>query len=423
LKILVAGSGGREHALAWHLKKCCSKGPEGSDKIFVWPGNAGMSKIAIPVEKVSNISDLLNYVKEKEIEWTVIGPEAYLAGGIVDIFNENELNIFGPTKDAAMLESSKDYAKAFLTRHDIPTAGYRTFSSFSEGIKYLRGLKNRIVLKADGLAAGKGVFIPEDNAQAEKILEELLEGGRLGEAGAKVIVEDHMEGQELSYMIFTDGKHFKPLAGARDFKRLLDGDRGPNTGGMGVYSPSPVLTEELSREINYKIVYPVIEGLKKEKIDYRGVLYIGLFITADGPKVCEFNVRFGDPETQAVLMRLNTPLVEIFEAVKNRTLDRIHIDWKTNFSGGVVLASPGYPGEYEKDIEIKIPDTGDDVTIFHAGTVFKGGKLLSKGGRVLNVMAEGSAYSEVFKKVYSTVEKIDFKGKVYRKDICPVKFN
>jgi phosphoribosylamine--glycine ligase len=420
MNVLVIGSGGREHAIAWHIATISES--DEKNKVYVWPGNACMSDVATIVEGVASVDELVNFAKENKIEWTVVGPENFLADGIVDRFESENLKIFGPKKEGSILESSKDFTKEFLVRHNIPTAAHRTFTNYNKAYGYVSASKVKVVLKADGLAAGKGVFLPETEKEAKKLLKGLLEGDILGEAGRKVVVEEFVEGPEMSYMIFTDGKSFKALASAKDFKRLLEDDKGPNTGGMGVYSPSPLLTRDLNKRIENEIIFPTINGLLKDKIDYKGVLYVGLFITKDGPKVCEFNVRLGDPETQIVLMRLKTPLTEIFEAVRNEKLDTMNIEWSDEVSGGVVLAAPGYPSKYKKGIKINnIEKTSEDnITVFHAGTTKKDNQICSNGGRVLNLVGVGSSFAEVFSRVYSAAEKVDFPGVQYRKDICPV---
>ncbi|OGC93265.1 MAG: phosphoribosylamine--glycine ligase, partial [candidate division Zixibacteria bacterium RBG_16_48_11] len=377
------GSGGREHALVWKL----SESPQ-VKKLYCAPGNPGIAGIAeiadIPVESVR---ELVTFAKTKKIDLTLVGPEAPLAGGIADHFQGEGLAIFGPTKAAAQLESSKVFAKDFMHKYHIPTASYENFTEYNEALAFTRTLSYPLVIKASGLAAGKGAVIVKDSQQASSTLKEMMVDKILGPSGQNVVIEDYLEGEELSLMAFCDGKTMVPMHLAQDHKQLLDGDEGPNTGGMGAYSPVPFISESQLQDFQEKILQPTLKGLQKEGIEYKGVLYAGLMLTPSGPKVLEFNCRFGDPEAQAVLPVLETDLAEICQAVLEGKLDQLKIVWKKSFATCVVLASSGYPGSYEKGKEIRGLESvrDDDGLIFHAGTSFFDHKLLSSGGRVLGV--------------------------------------
>lgn len=414
MKILVVGSGGREHAIAWKLAQS-----DRVDKLYCAPGNAGIEEVAecvsIGAEDLEGIRDFC--VKEA-IDMAVIGPEVPLSMGITDVLNEAGIRVFGPDKKCSQLEGSKSFTKSFLMKHRIPTAGYKEYTE-KEALKKDIGIFGYpMVLKADGLAAGKGVILAENREEAERAVEEMMGDRIFGDAADKVIVEECLRGIEASMLCFVDGKTIVPMESAQDYKRIFDGDKGPNTGGMGSYSPSLIFTEELKREIDEKILQPTIRGFLEDGLDFHGVLFIGLMIGEDGPKVIEFNNRFGDPETQSVLMRLESDLSEIFDACIDGTLDQTEIRWSDRRSVCVVLASGGYPGSYEKGKVISgLGDVDEDVVVFHAGTAKRDGKIVTSGGRVLGVTATGATNDEARAKAFANVEKISFEGVQFRRDI------
>ncbi len=414
MKILVVGSGGREHAIAWKLAQS-----DRVDKLYCAPGNAGIEEVAecisIGAEDLEGIRDFC--VKEA-IDMAVIGPEVPLSMGITDVLNEAGIRVFGPDKKCSQLEGSKSFTKSFLMKHRIPTAGYKEYTE-KEALKKDIGIFGYpMVLKADGLAAGKGVILAENREEAERAVEEMMGDRIFGDAADKVIVEECLRGIEASMLCFVDGKTIVPMESAQDYKRIFDGDKGPNTGGMGSYSPSLIFTEELKREIDEKILQPTIRGFLEDGLDFHGVLFIGLMIGEDGPKVIEFNNRFGDPETQSVLMRLESDLSEIFDACIDGTLDQTEIRWSDRRSVCVVLASGGYPGSYEKGKVISgLGDVDEDVVVFHAGTAKRDGKIVTSGGRVLGVTATGATNDEARAKAFANVEKISFEGAQFRRDI------
>lgn len=414
MKILVVGSGGREHAIAWKLAQS-----DRVDKLYCAPGNAGIEEVAecvsIGAEDLEGIRDFC--VKEA-IDMAVIGPEVPLSMGITDVLNEAGIRVFGPDKKCSQLEGSKSFTKSFLMKHRIPTAGYKEYTE-KEALKKDIGIFGYpMVLKADGLAAGKGVILAENREEAERAVEEMMGDRIFGDAADKVIVEECLRGIEASMLCFVDGKTIVPMESAQDYKRIFDGDKGPNTGGMGSYSPSLIFTEELKREIDEKILQPTIRGFLEDGLDFHGVLFIGLMIGEDGPKVIEFNNRFGDPETQSVLMRLESDLSEIFDACIDGTLDQTEIRWSDRRSVCVVLASGGYPGSYEKGKVISgLGDVDEDVVVFHAGTAKRDGKIVTSGGRVLDVTATGATNDEARAKAFANVEKISFEGAQFRRDI------
>lgn len=417
MKVLVIGSGGREHAIVWKLAQS-----RVVDKIYCTPGNAGIAQIAECVEiENKDFSDLIDFVKYEWIDLTVVGPEDPLAKGIVDAFEKEKRKIIGPTKAAAQIESSKVFAKEFMKRHKIPTAEYKIFTSYTHAEEYIRMKGTPIVIKADGLAAGKGVFVCQNYDEAVNALKLIMKEKIFGAAGEKVVIEECLQGKEVSYLVFTDGKTIIPMVTSKDHKRLLDNDEGPNTGGMGTFSPNPIITQELEREILETIIKPTVKGLKQEGIPYRGILYAGLMIVNGKPYVLEFNCRFGDPETQVILPRLETDLVDIFMAIAEQKLNKVDVKWSNKASLCVVLASEGYPGKYKKGIPIKgldmIKDL-KDVIVFHAGTKFnEEGIIVTNGGRVLGVTALGNDLQEARQKAYSAVGLINFEGMQYRKDI------
>jgi phosphoribosylamine--glycine ligase len=412
MKILIIGGGGREHAICWKIKTYSE-----NYEIFSIPGNGGISLIGKCIKKdVSNFEEVMEVVKENKIDVIIVGPENPLSDGIVDFFKNKGIKIFGPEKKGAILESSKCFAKEFMKKYSIPTADYEIGESFEESIKILEKRSYPCVIKYDGLAAGKGVRIVENFNEGKSYIEEIF-NKKIFKGKPRVVIEDCLNGKELSYLIFTDTETYIPMVPAKDYKRVFDGDRGPNTGGMGCYSPPIYFNEELEREIKIKIVEPTIKGIQKENIDYRGVLYFGLMITEKGSYVLEYNVRFGDPETQVILPRLENDLIEIVESIIEGDLKRVKIKWKEEKSLCVILASKGYPGEYEKGKEIKGIDKVKDVIIFHSGTKIENGKIYTDGGRVLGITGLDKDMVKLREKVYKAVETIDFEGKHYRKDI------
>ena len=418
MKALVVGGGGREHALAWKLAASAQ-----CEKVYVAPGNAGTAiepgceNVAIGVE---DIDALLSFAKDNAIDLTVIGPEAPLVAGIVDAFTNAGLKCFGPDKTAAQLEGSKSFTKDFLARHNIPTAAYGTFTAVDEALAFLAQQDVPIVIKADGLAAGKGVVIAQTREDAERAVRDMLEGNKFGDAGASVVIEEFLNGEEASFIVMCDGEHALPLASSQDHKARDDGDRGPNTGGMGAYSPAPVVTKLMHARIMREVIEPTLAGLKSEGIHYRGFLYAGLMIDEAGvPKVLEFNCRFGDPETQPVLMRLNSDFLDLCERGVDGTLDSVECEWDARPALAVVMAAGGYPESYDKGMPIHGLDTvtGKDTKVFHAGTKAEGETVLTNGGRVLAVCALGGSVSEAQKNAYRGVEAINWEDAFCRRDI------
>ncbi|WP_456457200.1 phosphoribosylamine--glycine ligase [Thermovibrio sp.] len=415
MKVLVVGSGGRENALAWKLAQS-----EKVSRVYGAPGNPGIKRIGECIEiEPTDIKALADFAQKEGIDLTVVGPEAPLVKGIVNEFEKRGLKIFGPTKEAARLEGSKAFAKEMMRKYGVPTADFKVFSNPQEAKEYVRKVGAPIVVKADGLAAGKGVIVAKSVKEAIEAIERIMEEKAFGEAGNRVVIEECLEGEEASYLVITDGERFIPLATSQDHKAVFDNDQGPNTGGMGAYSPAPILSEELEREVQEKVIAPIIKGMRKEGTPFKGVLYAGLMITEKGIKVLEFNVRFGDPEAQAILRRLESDLFEIcLSSVEGKLVEELN--WKPETSICVVLASKGYPGKYEKGKVItgieeaeKVPT----VVVFHAGTKEVNGKLLTNGGRVLNVTALGKDIVEARERAYKAIEKIHFDGMHYRKDI------
>lgn len=417
MRILVVGLGGREHALVWKIAQSPLV-----DKIFCAPGNGGISSQAECIDiKPEDIPALLDFARHEKIDLTVVGPEAPLSLGIADEFKNYKLKIFAPNKLSAQLEASKVFAKELMARYKVPTAAFQVFDNASEAKKYIGKIGAPCVVKADGLAQGKGVVVAKSLDEAVQAVSSMMEEKIFGDAGKRIIIEECLEGQEASILVFTDSKTVVPLVSSQDHKRVFDNDEGANTGGMGVYSPAPVVTPVLFNEILEKIIYRTIDGLSKEGIDYRGVLYAGVMLTKDGPKTLEFNVRFGDPETEAILPRLKTDIVEVMLAVSEVKLSRFNnLDWDSRACVCVVCASGGYPGNYEKgkvitglDEAVKI----EDVVVFHAGTKKSEGRYLTSGGRVLGVTGLGNTIKEAMVKTYQAVEKIKFEGMHYRRDI------
>lgn len=416
MKILVIGSGGREHALVWKISQS-----KRVDKIYCAPGNAGISDIAECINiKPENIAELKRFAADKKIDLTIVGPEGPLAAGIVDEFKKENLKIFGPSKAAAKLEGSKIFAKEMMKKFNVPTADFAEFTDEREAVKYLQDSSFPIVVKADGLAAGKGVVVASEFGEAEEAVHRMLVEKEFGEASSKIIIEECLVGQEASILAFSDGGHFKIMQSAQDHKRVFDNDLGPNTGGMGAYSPAPVVTDKILKEVEENVFRRMIDGMRSEGNPFAGVLYAGIMITNDGPKVLEFNVRFGDPETQPILMRLKTDLVDIIEHVLSGSLDDIAIEWDKRAAVCVVLASKGYPGEYEKGKAISgLDDTKSlkDAVVFHAGTSLKDGNIVTSGGRVLGVTAMADTIESAITRAYSVVHMISFEGMHYRSDI------
>ncbi|RMG73382.1 MAG: phosphoribosylamine--glycine ligase [Nitrospirae bacterium] len=417
MKVLVVGGGGREHAIVWKLSQ--SKRVE---KIYCAPGNAGISELAECVDiPLNDMEGLVNFAKYEWIDMTIVGPEDPLSKGIVDQFEKNGLKVMGPRKDAAEIEASKVYAKEFMKKYNIPTAEYRVFTSYLHAEEYVRMKGAPIVIKADGLAAGKGVIVAKTVDEAIDALKRIMKDRAFGSAGDRVVVEECLSGEEASYLVFTDGETILPMASSQDHKRVFDNDQGPNTGGMGAYSPAPVVTREVEEKILEKVMKPAIRGLKREGRKYKGVLYAGLMIKDGEPYVLEFNCRFGDPETQPLLTRLDTDLLEIALAISEEKLSSMVLEWKPEASVCVVAASGGYPGSYEKGKPIKGLDAVkamEKVVVFHAGTAFRDGEIVTSGGRVLGVTALGKDIKEARDRAYSAIEKIEFEGMHYRRDIA-----
>ena len=415
MKVLVIGSGGREHAMAWKLSQSNKV-----NSVFIAPGNGGTH--LNPKFKNIDLIDinlLADFAIGEKIDLTVIGPELPLSKGIVDLFRSKHLNIFGPTQKATQLESSKDFAKDFMYRHHIPTAKYKTFKMPNDAHRYIDEQGAPIVIKADGLASGKGVIVAMTEKEAHDAIDFMLVDNKFGDAGAKVVIEEFLEGEEASFMVICDGKTILPLATSQDHKRLLDADLGPNTGGMGAYSPAPVVTEEIYSKVMKEIISPTIDGMTKDGIPFTGFLYAGLMITKKGDiKTLEYNCRMGDPETQPILMRLKSDLFEVLYKASLGQLDSTEIEWDKRTALAVVLASAGYPEAPKLNDEIHIEDhVIPDSYIFHAGTVFKDNKLLTSGGRVLAVTALGNSVKEAQSRVYEAINTVKFDGAQYRKDI------
>lgn len=417
MKILLIGSGGREHALAWKM----ARSPR-VQKVFVAPGNGGTAKQqqqGIENLPISDLQELANFAKRENIAFTVVGPEAPLAAGIVDVFRNQGLRIFGPTQLAAQLESSKDFSKAFMKRHGIPTADYQTFSSAVEAHAYIDQHGAPIVIKADGLAAGKGVVVAMSLPEAHMAVDMMLSDNKLGDAGARVVIEEFITGEEASFIVLVDGQNVVPLATSQDHKRLRDGDQGPNTGGMGAYSPAPVVSPEIHARAMREVILPTVLGMKADGIPYTGFLYAGLMISPEGQiKTLEFNCRMGDPETQPIMARLESDLVEALDKAIDGKLDEVELKWDRRIALGVVLAAHHYPDTPRTGDPINgIPNPSDDQIVFHAGTKLHDDCLLTSGGRVLCVVGLADTVKAAQQKAYSAIEQIHFDGMQYRKDI------
>lgn len=415
MNILVIGSGGREHALAWRL----AQSPRIA-KVFVAPGNAGTAgEKELTNVPVTSIPALLEFAKREQVLLTVVGPEAPLAAGIVDAFRAEGLKIFGPTQAAAQLEASKDFAKAFMLQHGIPTARYQTFSDIVAAHAYIDANGAPIVIKADGLAAGKGVVVAQTAAEAHEAVDMMLQGNQLGNAGARVVIEEFLDGEEASFIVMCDGEHVLPLATSQDHKRIGDGDTGPNTGGMGAYSPAPVVTPEIYAKTLREVITPVMTGMKQAGTPYTGFLYAGLMIDSDNNiKVLEFNCRMGDPETQPIMMRLKSDLVMLMEHAVNGTLDTVEAEWDRRTALGVVMAAANYPDSPRVGDAISgLPRNEEDFHVFHAGTQLQGDEVVTSGGRVLCVTALGDSIKIAQRRAYEVAEQIHFSGSQMRRDI------
>ncbi|HHV49898.1 MAG TPA: phosphoribosylamine--glycine ligase [Rhodocyclaceae bacterium] len=418
MKLLVIGSGGREHAMAWKLAQT-----PGLQKVYVAPGNAGTAREhELENLALSDPQALADFAEENKVLLTVVGPEAPLAAGVVNIFRNRGLKIFGPTKEAAQLESSKDFAKRFMARHNIPTAEFETFSDAAAAHAYIDRKGAPIVIKADGLAAGKGVVVAMSLDEAHAAVDDMLSGNKLGDAGARVVIEEFLDGEEASFIVMVDGKNVLPLASSQDHKRIFDGDQGPNTGGMGAYSPAPCVTPEIHGRAMREIILPTVQGMLKDGIPYTGFLYAGLMIGKDGSlKTLEFNCRLGDPETQPILMRLKSDFVRLLEHGINGTLDQVEAEWDRRIALGVVLAAANYPDTPRKgDVITGLPAGnafGEDCHVFHAGTAEQGGQIVTSGGRVLCVTALGENVKLAQKAAYEAAAQVYWEGHQYRKDI------
>ncbi|WP_248804501.1 phosphoribosylamine--glycine ligase [Pseudomonas sp. MWU13-2100] len=417
MNVLIIGSGGREHALAWKV----AQDPR-VEKVFVAPGNAGTAieakceNVAIDVLALEQLADFA----EKNVSLTIVGPEVPLVAGVVDLFRARGLDCFGPTAGAAQLEGSKAFTKDFLARHKIPTADYQNFTEIEPALAYLREKGAPIVIKADGLAAGKGVIVAMTLGEAEDAVRDMLAGNAFGEAGSRVVIEEFLDGEEASFIVMVDGKNVLPMATSQDHKRVGDGDSGPNTGGMGAYSPAPVVTDEVHQRVMDQVIWPTVRGMAAEGNVYTGFLYAGLMIDQAGnPKVIEFNCRFGDPETQPVMLRLQSSLILLIEAALAQALDKIEAQWDPRPSLGIVLAAGGYPGDYAKGAVINGLDAaaGLEGKVFHAGTALKDGQVVTSGGRVLCATALGNSVGAAQQQAYKLAAKIDWDGCFYRSDI------
>ena len=414
MKILVVGGGAREHAICWKLSN-----EKNVEKIYCAPGNPGIAEVAECVNiGDSDIDELAKFAKENEIDITVVGPEVPLVMGITDVFESQGLKVFGPNKKCARLEGSKAFSKDFMTRHNLPTAKYKEYTNIDKAIDDIDDFGYPVVIKADGLAAGKGVIISENREDAIKTLKEMMNDKKFGTAGEKIVIEEFLSGIETSILAFVDNETIIPMVSAKDHKKVNDGETGLNTGGMGTFSPSEIYTYELSKEIKENILDKTLKGFQEDNLDFKGILFVGLMITKDGTKILEYNVRFGDPETQSVLFRLETDLSEIISAVINNKLKDIDIKYSDDSAICVMLTSGGYPESYEKGKLITGLDNLDkDIVVFHSGTKLLDNKLVTNGGRVIGITAKGKTVKEACKKVYENIKKINFEGMHYRTDI------
>ncbi|MEG0249517.1 MAG: phosphoribosylamine--glycine ligase [Peptostreptococcus sp.] len=414
MKILVVGGGGREHAICWKLN-----GEKNVEKVYCAPGNAGISKVAECVDiKVTDIDKLADFAYENKIDLTVIGPEVPLVMGISDAFKQRGLRVFGPDKACSQLEGSKLFSKEFMVRHNIATAKYKEYTDIDKAIEEIDSFGYPVVIKADGLAAGKGVIIPTNREEAIETLNTIMKDRKFGEAGNLVVIEEFLEGVETSILALVDKNTIIAMESAKDHKKVYENETGPNTGGMGTFSPSTIYTDELAEKVYNDVLVKSLEGFKKDGLDYRGILFVGLMITEDGEKVLEYNCRFGDPEIQSILMRLDSSLSEIMMAITEDRLSELEIKYSKDAASCVIMASGGYPDSYEKGKIISgLDDLDDDIVVFHSGTKKNGNDVLTNGGRVLGVCAKAKDVESAAKKVYENIEKISFDGKHYRKDI------
>lgn len=414
MKILIIGGGGREHAIAWKLSNEINV-----KKIYCAPGNAGISQIAECLNiNDSDIEKLLQFAKQEQIDLTIVGPEVPLVKGIVDEFEKHGLKIFGPNKECSKLEGSKAYSKEFMIRHNIPTAKHKEYTNIDIAISEIDSFGYPLVIKADGLAAGKGVVITQDREEAISTLKEMMSDKKFGSAGDKIVIEEFLVGVETSILAFVDNDTITPMVSAKDHKKVYNNEQGPNTGGMGTFSPSEVYTNELAKEIEETVLAKTLEGFKKDNLNYKGILFVGLMITEDGPKVLEYNVRFGDPETQSVLLRLETDLYKIIESILENRLKDIEIKYKKEEAVCVMLTSGGYPEDYEKGKVISgLENLDKDIVVFHSATKALENNLVTNGGRVLGISAKGDNVEDAAKKVYENIKKINFEGMHYRTDI------
>ncbi|MDF2985154.1 MAG: phosphoribosylamine--glycine ligase [Eubacterium sp.] len=416
MKVLVVGGGGREHAVIWKL----SQNPKITE-LFCAPGNGGISKLASCVAiKATDIEGIVNFSRENKIDFVMVAPDDPLVAGMVDALEAAGIRAFGPVKAAAIIEGSKSFSKDLMKKYNIPTAGYEVFESSDEALKYLDTCSAPIVVKADGLALGKGVIIAQSIDEAKAAVKNIMNERVFGEAGSKVVIEEFIEGPEVSILAFTDGRTVVPMVSSQDHKRVFDQDQGPNTGGMGTFSPSKLYDSTLAEKCMKEIYLPTIEAMNKEGRKFKGILYFGLMLTKDGPKVLEYNARFGDPETQVVLPRLKTDLLDIFNAIIDENLADIKIEWNDSAAVCVIAASGGYPGKYPTGLEInglEEAEADENIILFHAGTACRDGKVCTAGGRVLGVTAVEQNMEKAIAKAYAGIEKISFEGMHYRKDI------
>ncbi len=412
MKVLIVGSGGREHAIAW---KCAQS--KKVEKIFVAPGNPGMENVAQPVQ-VQDAEGLIRFVKSEGINFTIIGPEQPLAEGLVDEFLKANLAVIGPSKLAAEIEGSKVFAKTFMKKYHIPTADFQIFDEIVPALTYILKKEFPLVIKVDGLAAGKGVFICDNYTEAETILNHIMNYGIFGDAGSQIVIEECLRGEEASLFAFTDGEYFVSTILSQDHKQILDGDEGPNTGGMGAYAPA-IFTEDLKKQIDKKVIAPTLKGMRKERRTFRGILYAGVMLTENGPQVLEFNCRLGDPETQVILPLLDNDLIDVCEAILNKSINEVELKWKNKSAVNVVIASGGYPGTYEKGYPIKgLDKISDDTLVFFAGVKKEKDTLLTNGGRVLSLTVLGNDLRDAQEKAYKEVGKVSFTNSYFRTDIA-----
>lgn len=416
MKVLVVGSGGREHALVWKIAQSPMV-----KKVYCAPGNPGISEVAECVDiNAENIEGLYSFALKKKIDLTVVGPEDVLVAGIVDRFKDGHLNIFGPNKRASVIEGSKVYAKTIMKKYGIPTADFKVFDDLKHAKKHISTCDFPLVIKADGLAKGKGVFVCKTLEEADRHIDDIMKEKIFGYAGERIVIEEFLSGEEVSILAITDGKTIVPLSSVQDHKAVYEGDKGPNTGGMGAYSPVPFVTDDLQSSIEENILVPIVHALKKENRPYKGVIYAGLMITNAGPKVLEFNARFGDPETQVLLMRMKSDLVPLLLSTVKNNIEEVEIEWHDGVSVCVIMASKGYPDKYEKGLPVfglEAVKSVNNVQVFHAGTAIKDGKVVTNGGRVLGVTILERDLEKAQKNVYEAIKKLSFDGAHYRKDI------